>query len=73
MCFFVQPRLLDEYSDPFDLKKQIAENPEVLGGLGVEEEDVKSVSDDDYSVPFEIKNMRGKRCISFLFFPKDQT
>jgi hypothetical protein len=42
---------LDEYSDPFDLKKQIADNPELLGACA------QGVADDDYSVPYEVKKL----------------
>ena len=49
----LQPQLLDEYSDPFDLKKQIAENPELLGACA----QTQGVADDDYSVPYEVKKL----------------
>lgn len=47
--FYIQPRLLDEYSDPVDLKKQIQE--EMLGACAV------PVMEDDYSVPYEVKKL----------------
>ena len=46
-CF--QPRLLDEYSDPADCKKQFEE----MRGDGA----VLPVIEDDYSVPYEVKKL----------------
>ncbi|KAK2177553.1 hypothetical protein NP493_593g01045 [Ridgeia piscesae] len=46
------PPLLDEYSDPFDLKKQIAENTELLGACAS-----VPLAEDDYSVPYEVKKL----------------
>lgn len=62
--FFLQPQLLDEYSDPFDLKKQIADNPELLGACAQNQ----GVADDDYSVPYEVKKLliRGKLLLHSL-------
>ena len=40
------PRLLDEYSDPFDLKKEIADSTQLSP---------PPISEDDYSVPYEVK------------------
>ena len=55
-CFCQQPALLDEYSDPFDLKTQ-GMTPELLGACAS-----APIVDDDYSVPYEVKKlMRGKR------------
>ena len=58
-CLF-QPRLLDEYSDPVDLKKQIQE--EMLGVCAAD-----PVVEDDYSVPYEVKKLfRGRFDISCI-------
>ena len=48
----LQPQLLDEYSDPFDLKRQLADNPELLGACAP-----TPVAEDDYSVPYEVKKL----------------
>ena len=50
-----QPQLLDEYSDPFDLKKELAETPELLGACAQ-----GPVTEDDYSVPYEVKKVNNK-------------
>ena len=50
--FALQPQLLDEYSDPFDLKRQLADNPELLGACAP-----TPVAEDDYSVPYEVKKL----------------
>jgi len=43
---------LGEYSDPFDLKVQIAESPQVVTDPAV----ALPLADDDYSVPYELKD-----------------
>ena len=58
----LQPRLLDDYSDPIDVKKDIKENHKLLGRLASlarhnQSVDLQDTSDDDYSVPYEIKKL----------------
>ncbi len=55
IVFSFQPRLLDEYSDPADCKKQFEE----MRGDGA----VLPVVEDDYSVPYEVKKLfKGELC-----------
>lgn len=50
---------MDEYSDPYDLKKQIQDTPELLGACAPAT--VQAIAEDDYSVPYEVKKlMKGK-------------
>ena len=61
-CSCLQPRLLDDYSDPIDVKKDIKENHKLLGRLASlarhnQNVDLQDTSDDDYSVPYEIKKL----------------
>ena len=55
LCFCFQPTLLEDYSDPFDLKKQIQDTPDLLGACAPAT--VQAVTEDDYSVPYEVKKM----------------
>ena len=46
---------MDEYCDPIDLKRQLAESAELLGACAP-----LPSGEDDYSVPYEVKKiMRG--------------
>ena len=61
----LQPRFLDDYSVPYDLKKQIEKNP---GALGLKSPDAEEVSDDDYSVPYEIKKLNACKFFLHIIF-----
>lgn len=48
----MQPRLLDEYCDPLDLKKTVSDGTELLGAIAP-----TPAIEDDYSVPYEVKKI----------------
>ena len=66
LCVYLvlQPRILDEYSDPFDVKKEIEQ---VSSGVTTQDtvqsnvqfpnitHETPQASEDDYSVPYELK------------------
>jgi hypothetical protein len=60
---YLQPGLLADYSDPCDVKKQIIQHTvDLLSVNG--NADVAQQSDDDYSVPYDVKRkMQGKHCM----------
>ena len=55
-----QPQLLDDYSDPIDLKKQNAKLIKSLESVAKQDPhpDLQDTSDDDYSVPYELKKLK---------------
>jgi len=59
LCYVAKK--LEEYSDPFDLKKATAEKENVESTSSV----ILPLSEDDYSVPYEMKGRQHqgkKRC-----------
>ena len=64
-CFFLytvfQPRILDDYSDPFDVKKEIELSAKDEDATESEAQflnvtlDTTPSAEDDYSVPYELK------------------
>ena len=58
----LQPRILDEYSDPFDVKKEIEQTSKDEDTVKSETQflnatqDTPQASEDDYSVPYELTN-----------------
>ena len=57
------PRVLDEYCDPVDLKKNVtnAEGGNLLGGCAPNH----LQPDDDYSVPYEVKKIMPGMSLQF--------
>lgn len=61
----LQPIILDEYSDPFDVKKDIEltskdDKTSAVDAQSVNAtEEAPQASEDDYSVPYELKNLVG--------------
>ena len=62
----LQPRILDEYSDPFDVKKEIEQSSKADDTVKSETQFLSATqgtpqaSEDDYSVPYELKNVAGE-------------
>jgi hypothetical protein len=79
-----QPKILDEYSDPFDLKKLNSEQsdyteatsiPAVITGAAAsalsdtaDATEQLIISEDDYSVPYEVKTHALGDVILFIAF-----
>ena len=63
---YFQPRILDDYSDPVDVKNKILDSKkakEKLLAITEKKGSEYQESDDDYSVPYEVrKNIQGKSC-----------
>ena len=64
-CVTLQPQILDEYSDPFDVKKEIVQVSKDDAVMRSETQflnatkDTPQASEDDYSVPYELKTLDG--------------